>query len=207
MRAPAGLPHLPALFSATATLALLAPLAGADNPTDPRQAIQADLPRYDPAAYEKAQAEKAARAAPKNAPAELPAEKPAPSSSSVAVSEGILALPKVTVHPGTEPPKPLPRLDTFKPVHDTPGEDFESQGARDARLVRNHLTPFQQALYRLFHVSPVAAARQAEAEQEKARQMNELAAGIEIQEALGRDPAEIRKLRAEYTKLYYSGPK
>ena len=34
-----------------------------------------------------------------------------------------------------------------------------------------------------------------------------LAAGIELQEAAGRDPEEIKKLRAEYVKLYYSGPK
>ena len=209
MRAPAGLPHLPVLFSAAATLALLAPLAAADAPADSKQAIQAGLPHYDPAAYEKARAEKAARAAPKNAPAPLPEAKLAApvTTASAALSEGILALPKVTVHPDTEPPKHLPRIEEHQQLHDTPAERFESPAGRDARLVRNHLSPLAQALHKIFGISAVAAARQMEAERQKAQQMNELAAGIEIQEALGRDPEEIKKLRAEYTKLYYSGPK
>ena len=79
MLAPAGLPHLSALLSATAALALLTPLplAAAENPTDAKRAIQSGLPHYDPSVYEKAQADKAARAVPKNAPAPLPEAKAA----------------------------------------------------------------------------------------------------------------------------------
>lgn len=40
----------------------------------------------------------------------------------------------------------------------------------------------------------------------KAKTMNEVADAIEWAEALGRDPAEVKKLRDEYEKLYYSGP-
>lgn len=198
------------LGTLTVSLALLAPTGVfADDTRDNfKQAVTRDLPRYDPAAYEKAQAEKAARAAPKNAPAPLPEAKPAaPTATTTTASEHTLALPTVTVHPDTEPPKHLPRIEQHRQLHDTPAEQFESPAGRDARLVRNHLSPLAQALHKIFGISAVAAARQMEAEKEKARQMNELATGIEIQEALGRDPADIKKLRAEYTKLYYSGPK
>lgn len=208
MRAPAGRPHLPALLSATA-LALLARLAVADVPAEAKQAIQAGLPRYDPAAYEKAQADKAARAAPKNAPAALSEPTPATPTptTSAAASEHTLALPTVTVHPNTDFPKPLPRITEHQPLHDTPTELFESPAGRDARLVRNHLSKFDQIVGRLFGFNPVVRAKEREAEKEKARQMNEFAAALEMQAALGRDPEEIKKLRAEYTKLYYSGPK
>jgi len=87
---------------------------------------------------------------------------------------------------------------------------MESPAGRDGRLVKKHLSKLEQALNRfprIFGVSAVALARDAESREQKAAHMNALADGIELQEAAGRDPEEIKKLRAEYTKLYYSGPK
>jgi hypothetical protein len=212
MLAPAGLPHLPVLFSATAALALLTPLAlaAAETSTAARQAIQSGLPRYDPGAYEKAQAEQAARAAPKHSPAPLPEPIAASTGTSATPTGNTLELPKITVLAKTEPPKHLPRIDTVKPVEVEKVDLMESPASRDARLVKKHLSKLEQALNRfprIFGVSAVALARDTESREQKAAQMNELAAGIELQQALGRDPEDIKKLRAEYIKLYYSGPK
>ncbi len=40
----------------------------------------------------------------------------------------------------------------------------------------------------------------------KAKTMNAVADAIEWAQALGHDPAEVKKVRDEYEKLYYSGP-
>lgn len=212
MCAPAGPHRLPVLLSATTALVLVHPLPAfaAEAATEARQAIQSGLPRYDPSAYEKAQAEKETRAAPRNAPAPIPETKPvAPVSATVApASENILALPKVTVRSTERPIKRLPRIDPpGAPLKDLPGEPLESASGRDARMVKRHLNKLQQVLIPLFGGSAVAEAREAEARLQKAVQMNDLASSLELQEAAGRDPEEIKKLRAEYTKLYYSGPK
>lgn len=210
MPVPAGSPHLPALVSASA-LALLSPLElTADETRDEiNRAIHAGLPRYDPAAYEKARADKATRSAPKHAPAPLPEAKPAPPAASAPLSSGekILELPKMTIRSDERdlPIKRLPRVDPLhQPVQDLKGEPWESPTGRDARLVKKHLTKLQQIL---LGKTAVGAARQAEYQEQKARQMNELAAAIEMQAALGMDPKEVKKLRDEYLKLYYSGPK
>lgn len=214
MCAPAGTSRVPVILSATAVLALLAPLQvfAAEAATEARRAIQSGLPRYDPSAYEKAQAEKETRSVPHHAPAPIPKEKIATSAAIAATpaSENILVLPKVTVHGLTDPPKRLPRIDTVKPVEVEKTDPMESVAGRDARLVKKHLSKLEQALNRfplIFGVSTVAMARDAESREQKAAQMNALADGIELQEAAGRDPEEIKKLRAEYIKLYYSGPK
>lgn len=214
MCAPAGPPRLPGLLSATTALALLVPLpaVAAETGTEAKRALHSSLPRYDPAAYEKAQAEKAARVAPKNTPAPLPESKPvAPvAPASAAPREHVLELPKVTVRATTETIKRLPRIDTIKPVEVEQVDPMESETGRDARLVRKHLSKLEQVLNRFprfFGVSAIAQAREAESIEQNIAQMNELAAGIELQAAFGRDPEEIKKLRAEYIKLYYSGPK
>ena len=118
-----------------------------------------------------------------------------------------LELPKITVRAKSDPPKRLPRIETTKPVEVEKVDRMESPTGRDARLVQKHLSKFQQRLIKFLGGSPVGVARETESLQQNAAKMNELAAGIELQEALGRDPEEIKKLRAEYTKLYYSGPK
>lgn len=212
MPAPAGSPHLPVLVSATA-LCLLSPLEliAAVTSDEIKQAIHTGLPRYDPAAYEKAQAERAARSTPKHAPAHVPETKPeppavpAPSASAV----NILQLPTLTVHADLDPPKPLPRLTTPTPIDNEPGELFESPGARDKRLIKNHLSKLDRILnrYAWFGSSLIARARQAEAAKEKTRLMDRLALVIEMQAALGLDPKEVKQLRTEYLKLHYSGPK
>jgi hypothetical protein len=210
MPVPAGPPHFPALVSATA-LALLShlELAAAGARDEVKQAIAHGLPNYDPAAYAQAQAERAARSVPKNSPAPLPEPKPAPSAApapATASGEKILELPKITVLGKADLPKRLPRVDPpYLPVQDLKAEPWESASGRDARLVQNHLTKLQQIF--LGKKAAVAAAKQAEHLELRAAQMNSVAAMIEMQAALGLDPKELKQLRDEYEKLYYSGPK
>lgn len=198
--------------SAVSAVVWLSPLAAdaAAVRSDARQAIQSGLPRYDPSAYEKARAEKETRAAPRNAPAPIPEGKPVAPVFTAATPAGdnILVLPKVTVRSNERPIKRLPRIDPpAAPLKDLSAEPFESAAGRDARLVKKHFTTLEQKLIRFLGDSTVAEARAAEARRQKAAQMNDLASSLELQEAAGRDPEEIKKLRAEYTKLHYSGPK
>jgi len=205
MQAPAGPSYLPVLFSAS-VLALfsLPDLAAEETHDEIKQAIHAGLPRYDPTAHEKAQAEKAARSVPKNTPAPLP-EAPA-ASASVPVADKVLQLPTLIVRGDKDPPKLLPRRDPPpKPLKDLQPEPFESASGRDARLVQKHLTKLEQIL---LGKAAVAEARAAEFREQHARQMNELASGIEQQATLGLlDPEALKKIRDEYEKLFYSGPK
>jgi len=220
MPAPAG-PSFPVFFSATA-LVLLAPLElpAADTRDEVKQAIRTGFPRYDPAVYEKAQAERAARSAPRNTPAPLPETKPAASAAPVAPAapspDGkILELPTLTIRADRDPPKSLPRTSAPKPLKNVPPETMkldsgevimmESASGRDARRIKNHLSPLTQSLNS--KKNQAALARQAEFEMQRSAQMNEIAALIELQIALGGDPADIKQIRAEYLKLYYSGPK
>jgi hypothetical protein len=212
MTPPAGVATYLSLAAAASLLGPLVTLAD-ETHDGPRQAIQRDLPRYDPAFREKDLAAKAERGAvaPRTAPAALPVENTARASgTTVAPADpAAVELPKVTVHPLYAPPKHLPRMDAPKPLRDLPAEPFESAAGRQARLIRKHLSPLQRALSRipLIGAGIVGSAYEAEARELKATQMNSLAEGIEMQELLGRDPAEIKKLRAEYEKLYYSAPK
>jgi len=205
MQAPAGPTYLPVLFSASALALFSLPnLAAEETHDEIKQAIHAGLPRYDPTAHEKAQADKAARSVPQNTPAPLP-EAPA-ASASVPVGDNVLQLPTLIVRGDKDPPKLLPRRDPPpKPLKDLQPEPYESATGRDARLVQKHLTKLQQIL---FGKSAIAEARAAEFREQHARQMNELATGIEQQATLGiLDPEALKKIRDEYEKLYYSGPK
>ncbi len=214
MTPTAGAPHL---CSLAAAVALFLPIeAIAETTTAERlQVLKSNLLRYDPAIREAAEADHARRDADRQADAWRRAEQappssaaPAPAAKPPAPGEKILELPKITVRSDVEPIKRLPRIDTpATPPPDQHPDAYELPAAREARLVKKHLTPFQRRLISLFGGSPAAEARAAEARALKAAQMNDLANSLEIQEAAGRDPADIKKLRAEYLKLYYSGPK
>jgi hypothetical protein len=204
-------------FFSIATMSLLVPCAASaeDIPENLTQAIRHGLPHYDPAIHEKAAAEKAARSeAARNRPAPLPPEAPSAKPGGLVEApsgDTTLELPRVTVHPTFVPPKRLPRIEPPPaPLGgDLKAEPFENAAGRQARLMKKHLSPLQRALSRVpfFGAGIVGSAYEAEARELKANQMTGLADGIELQELLGRDPEEIKKLRAEYQKLYYSGPK
>jgi len=206
MRAPARVTHLPALRPAAAALALCSTIAlSADEARDERiQAIQSSLPHYDPRIREKYLATQAALPA---SPAEHGVAGPAAAGNGTSgtASADAIELPKMTVHPELTVPKPLPRLTAPKPLHDLKGEPLESGSARDARLIKKHISRLVQFLNP--HAAVVDLARAAEAREKKANDLNGLADGVELDEALGRDPEQIKKVRDEFEKLYYSGPK
>lgn len=206
-----GASRLTALPATTAFAALL--LAGTAAPADAsdavRQAVQAGIPRYDPSireAHLAAQAAAEAAPRPELKPA-APAPAPRPSSSG-----DTLVLDPITVWapPNLKPLPRLPRVTFFAPARDLPGEPLESPGARDARLIRKHLGAFDQFLNKItlpFIGRPLAArARQAEAELQRARQLNAMVDAIELGTLLGQDPEVTKRLRAEFLRLYYSGP-
>jgi len=175
------------------------------------EAVTSGLPRYDPSIHEKAEAAKAA-AAPKNIPGPVPESEPAKPAAGTneTPAEDAIPLPKVTVR-GLTPPKPLPRADVQKPVKELPGEEWESESARQARLVKKHLSVFDRTILNrftlpLFGISKEARAHEAEAVEAKGRQLNELAAAAEIGTVAGQDPEMVKKIREEFLRIYYSGP-
>jgi hypothetical protein len=213
MFAPAGLPHLPVLFVATAGLALLAPLAADAATREERlQVIKVGRRNYDPLPPKPVpaapvqtdeqrraeiwrRAEQAANAAPIAKPERAPGDE-------------VYDLPKVTVRPDTKPIKRLPRAESYGPPRkDLKAEPWETGAGRDARLVQRHLSKVEQKLIPLLGGSAVGVAQEIEARKQKAAEMDDLASSLELQEAAGRDPEEIKKLRAEYKRLHYSGPR
>lgn len=220
MAVPTGAPAVPSLLAA-ASLVFAAAMAGADEShAELHRAIKAGLPHYDPAVREKALAELAQRAsAPRPAPA-APAAMPAPANNPgtaattppvggpAVANEKPLELPKIEVHATYPRLNPVPRISVEKPVKDIPGELFESRAGRNARLIRKHSSKLEQILDRIPLIGGglLGKVQEAEAREQKARTMNEVADAIEWDEALGHDPVEVKKIRDEYEKLYYSGP-
>jgi hypothetical protein len=213
MHAHTGASRLAASPATTVCIAILlsggAALA-ADTGSQVRQALQASIPRYDPAIRE---AHLAAQTAAIDAPHPIPPPAaPAPTPPPAPAGD-ILVLDPITVwgRPNIKPLPALPRLSFFAPLRDLPTDPLESPGARDARLIKKHLSALDQILNRFplpyIGQSLAARARQAEAEVQRAQQLNALADAIELGTLLGQDPAITRKLRAEYLRLYYSGPK
>lgn len=220
MAVPTGASAPTSLMLATAALALLAAATEADEShADMRQAIKAGLARYDPTIREKALAEQAQRDA-TPAPAPLPPPAPPaaitsgpagttpPSGGPAVANEKPIELPKMEVRATYPRFKPVPRLREEKPIKDIPAEPFESRAGRDARLIRKHSSRLEQIIDRIPLIGGglLGKVREIEAREQKTKQMNEVADAISWNEALGHDPAEAKKIRDEYEKLYYSGP-
>jgi hypothetical protein len=212
MLAPAGFSRIPALLTAAAGLVLwTAPAAGAASRDERLHVIKAGRRSYDPLppkplpaapvlTAEQRQAEAWRRA--ERLADEAPVRKPPPAP------DDVYDLPKITVRPPTKPIKRLPRTEPPAPPRkDLPAEPWETATGRDARLVQRHLSKIEQKLIPLLGGSAIGTAREIEARQQKAAEMDALASSLEIQEAAGRDPEEIKKLRAEYLRLHYSGPR
>ncbi|HTL67477.1 MAG TPA: hypothetical protein VL200_07440 [Lacunisphaera sp.] len=224
MAVPTGASALPSLRSAAAALAILASVsAGADAPPfELHEAIKAGLPHYDPSIREKALADQAQREArlasaqappsPAVAPASSAAPKagipPPPLGGPAVVNEKPIELPKMEVHATYPRFKPVPRIRAEKPLQDIPADPFESRAGRDARLIKKHSSKLEQIIDRIPLIGGglLGKVREAEAREQKAKTMNEVADALEWDQALGHDPAEIKKIRDEYEKLYYSGP-
>ena len=122
-----------------------------------------------------------------------------------------MLLPRMVVHGApVAPPAALPRITVRPAGQDIPAEPFESPGARDARLVKKHLSAFDRFFlnrYNLFGVSKEQRARSAEAIEQGALQLNDLADQLEFNRRPGQETAADRKLREAYLDLYLSRPR
>ena len=213
MHAPAGTQPLASVLSVAALLALLAPDAvGAATREERLQVIKSGTRSYDrrpppppptPPVQtpEQRRAETWRKADEATAAAEARKPRRAPEDETY-------DLPTVVVRADTKPIKRLPRTESYGPPRkDLKAEPWETGTGRDARLVKRHLSKAEQVLIPLLGGSAVGTAREIESRKQKAAEMDDLASSLELQEAAGRDPEEIKKLRAEYKKLHYSGPK
>ncbi len=210
MRTPAGVARFVCLPVKVSLLACVLPVAA--FPADATPTIRAArpselLPRYDPSIREKYLADQAASTAPPQPAAPTPASTPKPASTPE-LTDGRIVLDPIVVYADRDVLKPLPRVGSFAPLRDLPGEPFESGSARDARLVRKHYGAFGVALSRLpfFGSAMIAGARDAEAVLKRAQDLNSIADSVDLATLAGQDPEITRKSRDEYLKLYYSGP-
>jgi hypothetical protein len=185
-----------------------------------RDAIAAGLPKYDPAA----------RASP---PPAKPAENATPktdASPAYGVKAGsteapkaaenagpILALPRMEVHAkeGEAKPEPalqLPRIVVRPPAgKDLPAEKFETPAARDERLVKKHLNVFDRVFLNrftlpLFGIAKEKRARDAEAVEQTAKQLDQVADILELTQQEQGNSAEAKKLQELYREVFMARP-
>lgn len=213
MPAPAGTPPLFSLVPVAAMLALLASDACAAASREERlQVIKSGRRSYDRAPPKPPPAPPVQTAEQRRAEAWRKADEAEAAAEARkirrAANDETYDLPTVVVRPDAKPIKRLPRKETYGPPRkDLKAEPWETDAGRDARLVQRHLSKAEQKLIPLLGGSAVGTAREMEARAQKAAEMDELADALELQEAAGRDPEEIKKLRAEYKRLHYSGPR
>jgi hypothetical protein len=140
--------------------------------------------------------------------ATVPAALPPPTSESTApaTAPGILIFPKITVNGEKEKARTLPRLHVDAPVKDLPAPFWENPAGRRTRLVQKHFTALEQKLDS--QKSLEARATRKEAIESAARELNRIAAAVELSALLGQEDAEAQeKLRAEFLRAFYSRPR
>ena len=124
-------------------------------------------------------------------------------------------LPRFIVRPTNKlpPPKPasrLPRMIARPSPRDDPPEQFETDAARDQRLVGNHLTEFDRFFlnrWTPFGVTKEQRAREAEAISRSAQEMAEIAELAEFDGAGKPEGAEAKRVRESYYDIFVSRPK
>lgn len=175
------------------------------------ETIRGGLPKYDPAAHDP----RSTLPQKLDRHAATPAS-PAPSANQDR-SAKIVTLPELVVHANADSPSQamsspkLPRLATPRPPgQDSKAEAFETPLARDARLVKKHLSPLDRFFlnrYTPFGITKEQRARQAEALEQNARQLNEFAELIEGRTKDKNQTESDQKLREVYYDTYLSRPK
>ena len=124
-------------------------------------------------------------------------------------NKNLFVLPKMTVNGNKGKVPTLPRIFVQPPVRNVPEPympEYETPEARAARLAQKHIPPLQQKLNGK-HASE-SKALAAEAREQSAKQLNSIADLIELSAALGLDdPAEQKRLRAEYQNALLDRPR
>ena len=195
------------------------PVFGFDERTGMREAIRAGLPSYDPKirashlALVEAQSKPNADAAKSYGVKEGPTD----TAGSAAQPAEVVTLPRLIVRPTgntekLEPAVQLPRLMVHPPANDVKPEEFETPAARDARLVKKHLTVFDRMILNrftlpLFGISKEARARKAEAIEHSATALNEIADLIDVTESEKGETEQDRQLKELYLEVFVARPK
>ena len=145
----------------------------------------------------------------------VPGTVPAGAPVAAPDNKGVLVLPKMTVNGQKEKPLSLPRIFVQPPARkvDEPADpNWETPEGRAARLVQKHITSFDKTLnghsLPLIGTTIEAKAKAAEAREASAKQLNSIADLLELSAALGLDdPAEQKRLRAEYQNALLDRPR
>jgi len=185
--------------------------SAAEAVTPLAKAISDGLPKYDPNVrqnYLSAQAAAGVERPP-------PVERAAPAAS--AAPELSVLLPRIvvrapTVTQKTETVVTLPRLIVRPRGKEMPSDPFLTPAARDAALVKKHLTVFDRKVLNrftlpLFGISKEARARQIEAVAHSAAELNKISDVLELSESEGGDPEEQKRLRKLYLDAFIARPK
>ena len=191
-----------------------AALAVRGEETTLQKVFHDEVPKYDPTAS-RAPAPSAKRSGgSRKARTKMPNPESAASSLASAQKEAPVMLPRFMVKPLDAPlatkAAPLPSMMLRQTFHDDPADQFESVSARDARLVRNHLSEFDRTFLNRFTplgISKEQRAREAEAIRHSAQEMDSIAELIQTTDDGKPDPAEAKKLREAYFDTYMARPK
>jgi hypothetical protein len=180
-----------------------------------REAIRAGLPSYD--SNLRASSSAKTTEPPPNDGAAAYGVKPndVPASPTPPRTGETLALPRMTVRARQdgkpEPALQLPRIVVRPPAKNLPPEEFETPAARDARLVKKHLNAFDRLWLNrftlpLFGVTKEQRAREAEAVEQTARQLDDVATILEIAQKENGDDEEAKKLKELYREVFMARP-
>lgn len=198
-------------------LSLAAPAARGEE-TNLQKMFPQGVPVYDPVVSKSPAPPRVSplkRHVSQRAPASPPKPETASSEMTSVRKEAPVVLPRFMVRstgplPGSKPATPLPSMVIRSTVRDEPAEQFETAAARDARLVRNHLSEFDR--FFLNRVTPLGVskeerARQAEAIRQSAQEMDAIAELIQADGPGKANAEEARKLREAYFDTYVARPK
>lgn len=187
------------------SILLVGPMAAANSSDEMRDAIRQTLPRYDP---------KIRAADLASQPTETPPSESATEMSIADSGEPPVSLPRIVVRSRQEetPAVTLPRILVRPPVNNVKIDEMLTPAARDAQLVKKHLSSLDRNFLNRFTLpffgrSKESRARNAEAIDAAASQLNAIADLIEREGGEDADPEEQKKLKKLYLETYLSRPK
>ncbi len=186
--------------------------------TAAREAIRNGLPKYDPMIRQDhlTTLKKSAGVAVEGAQVYGVKQGSTVTLQSAQPADTVIALPRIIVRPTNntaqaEPAIQLPRIVVVRPAgKEVKPEAFETPAARDERLVKKHLSAFDRFFLNRFTflgVSKEQRAREAEAIEQSARRLSEIADLLELSRSGKPETAEDRKLNEAYLDAFVSRPK
>lgn len=199
-----------ALTSTTLSVIAWTVRGSAAAPSDQiREAIRQGLPRYDAKIH-------ANHLAAQNAATVSVPQEAEDDSINLDADKATIALPRMIVRSTKEetatPAVTLPRIVVRPSLNNVKIEELLTPAARDAALVKKHLSSFDRNFLNRFTLpwfgrSRESRARNAEAVEAAASQLNAIADLIERESGEDADSEEQKKLKKLYLEAYISRPK